>query len=1088
MLFAGEHPIRYCLSLLILLLEVLLLGYLLPSDWFIGQWTSWAASEQFAYFSSLWAVQATLAALVYPIVIAFVTVFLQRRPASEAFLHLYILDSGALVAGLSSLTLVVAMAAQYVLLPTYGISALPVWVSLDAVWFLLNAALTTFFLYRTIEFLRPETQQRSIHRYTINTALPRDVARLNSFQALAQAQSKQWIPAPSYLDDTSPDGPKVMLYGLGFREGSAQGTLNLHERSRLHDVRLWPLRLAVLSWVRAASRQTLQKSPSGPLTKRDAPRLTFPLTPGREYENQVTLAYVDAGPLLKPWQRLLIRWSFVFRPVRRETYGIKVSAILSELEADAREAAAKRDVPAFERAYENLVGLHELLLGASLVVQEDGSIESWAMLPDTSAFFDETLCRGWANTYRSIFQAAIGAMAEEARPIQRLCHLVQHLDGDDLQASPVDVRVSLMQLPPLMMYQLGTWWTHRVEEQGVMDHGPHCMAVLRPPLHRIYEEVLSEFASGWESARDTVTKIPELDEGFDWSAVPALAQLNAAHITETARMLLGAVNRGDQAAAEWLADILSKWWGKFEFQEQPYSLYGKTSFLTIEMLKQDWAELHNELSLSEEDIRWEGGTTIALQRGVLLAALQNFWTDIRLLVLEILLSWLIQGFNSHAQKSLALEIAGGLLVGKQWRQGGTSAESLAGLATTDYLTAKARQYASGGHWRHGYIGLLDKFVERVKDMERPDMISSRIYSFSGADDVESLGDAQLILLGVLSDADWVISDTLRRQLDIWMMRQHRSIEILQSRVNSWLDRIGKPEPYHPIVPNALATQMGKMHDYEAARQRTIKGLESFRNYMEKARADALEAEPVDDIRLQSLASFASKTAFSKETGKFPLNLFAVVEDSRHNLDDLVLSVNQVHKGELTRVELERRAVNEEEWWAALLAKSVSSVVMADVLRACEVREITASDASSYWNVLKTEAARIRASGMTPVLVLNNATKPEWVWQWQHGLPNDKYQRPQGMSVQKRDGRGAGYLCDFDDIEVYVGLPTAGQSVLVARETFKSVSFQLFGPERYVDISAHERSDTKLLYDLKLKFSRRVDAGFAEAVRIVYTAS
>lgn len=69
-------------------------------------------------------------------------------------------------------------------------------------------------------------------------------------------------------------------------------------------------------------------------------------------------------------------------------------------------------------------------------------------------------------------------------------------------------------------------------------------------------------------------------------------------------MLLGAVNRGDQAAAEWLADILSKWWGKYEFEEQSFSLYGKTSFLTIEMLKQDWAELHTELSLSEEDVRW----------------------------------------------------------------------------------------------------------------------------------------------------------------------------------------------------------------------------------------------------------------------------------------------------------------------------------------------------------------------------------------------------------------------------------------------------------------------------------------------------
>lgn len=67
------------------------------------------------------------------------------------------------------------------------------------------------------------------------------------------------------------------------------------------------------------------------------------------------------------------------------------------------------------------------------------------------------------------------------------------------------------------------------------------------------------------------------------------------------------------------------------------------------------------------------------------------------------------------------------------------------------------------------------------------------------------------------------------------------------------------------------------------------------------------------------------------------------------------------------------------------------------------------------------------------------------------------------------------------------LVAAGRSLLLARESFKSVFFQMFEPERFVDLSAHERNDTKLLYDLKLKFSRHVDVGFDEAIRIVYTA-
>lgn len=908
---------------------------------------------------------------------------------------------------------------------------------------------------------------------------------MNTYQVLAQAQTKRWIPAPNYFDEKETDGPKVLLYGFAFREGSVQGTLTLRERSRLYDVRLWPLRLAVLSWLRAA-RQWPHSKAGGQLRSKDWPLLTIPLTPGRVYENTVTLAHVDAGPPLHAWQRALIRWSLAFKPVRREIYGIQVKAILAELEGDAREAASKGDVSAFERAYENLVGLHELLLGASLVKQDDGSVSSWALLPDTSTFFERALYSEWANTYRSIFHAAIDVVADAPRPIQRLCYLVQHLDGPELQASPLEIRENLLQLPSLMMYQLGTWWTHRVEEQGIMDHGPHSMALLRPPLHRVYEEVLSSFASGWESARDAVTEIPDLSEGFEWSATPALVQLNATHIKETARMLLAAVNRGDQAAAEWLADILSKWWGKYDYQEQPFGIYGKTSFLTIEKLKLEWPKLLIELDLGEDDIQWAGGA-LALQRGLLLAALQNFWTDIRLLVIEILLSWSAHELKSATQKSLALEICAGLLMGSQWRKGGNLSEPLTGLTAAAYLTSKVRQYASDGQWRDGYIGVLSKFVERVKDMQRPDMISSRVYSFDGADDVASLRESQLILLALLSDTDWVISDQLRRQLDIWMQQQYKNIEILRAQVEPWLSNIGKPEPFPPIVLAALLARMEKMYDYETARKRTQNGLESLRDYMEKVRAEALVAEPIDDNRLEELSLYASKKAFSREAGRFPLNLFAVVGGGKGNLEDYVLSVNQVRKGELTRVELDQRAANEEEYWSETMARRVSAVVMGDVIRACEVRDISAPDSISYWNALKTEAARIRAAGFNPVLILNNATKPEWVWQWQHVLAGNKYQRPTDMSVQRRDGRGMGYLCDFNDIEVYEGPIPAGQSVLLAREAFKCVSFKEFGPERYVDATVIARSETKLLLDLKLKFSRRVQVGIPEAMRIMYAS-
>lgn len=256
LLFAGEHPLRLAFSLLALQIALLVLAAVLPQDWFTPAWFNWAAAEQLTHFSTVWTIQATLAALVYPIVISFVAVYLQRRPAAEAFIHLYMLDSGGLAAGLSSLGLVVVMGVQYLMLSTWGTAWLPGWAAIDTAWFVLNAALTTLFLFRTVEFLRPEVQARVIQRYTVNVALPRDVQRLNSFQVLAGGIAKGWFPVPSYGDDKAPEGPRLLI-GRGFREGDIQGELRLRAQARLVDVRIWVVRLVVESWYPSQSEADL---------------------------------------------------------------------------------------------------------------------------------------------------------------------------------------------------------------------------------------------------------------------------------------------------------------------------------------------------------------------------------------------------------------------------------------------------------------------------------------------------------------------------------------------------------------------------------------------------------------------------------------------------------------------------------------------------------------------------------------------------------------------------------------------------------------------------------------------------------------
>lgn len=1084
-LFAGEHPVRFCASVLLLLLVCAGLGLVLPEDWFSPVWSSWQASEHLTHFSTLWSVQATIAALVYPIVIAFVAVFLQRRPFAEAFVHLYILDSGALASGLSSLSLVVVMAVQYVLLSTHGTAVLPLWVAFDSAWFLLNAVLTTYFLYRTVEFLRPEVQSRLVSRYTVNVALPRDVRRLYSFQVLARSQTKGWIPAPSAYDEKTTEGPKVLLSRFSTGRGESQGWLEIREPSRLVDVRLWMLRTVVSSWMRAARRQ-LPPPVGGSMPYRKSwPVLTVPMSPGMEYTQRLSIASVESGPRLRRWQLQLLRWAYVFQPVRTERFGIGVQAILSELEHDARAAAAVPDNEAFERAYEALLGLHEVLLEACLVTNEDDLQDSLALLPDVGTFAERPLHEVWSDSYRSVFTAAIGSMERDTAPARRLCHLVQHLDSTGLRSSPLQVRQHVLRLPPLMMYLLSLWWVRRVEEQGVMEHSAHQMVVLRAPTRRVYDEVVSTFVGGWESARQVIADVPEGKDEFDWANAADLGRLHSAHLHETARMLLAAVARGDQLAAEWLADVLSKWWGPFAFTNEPFAIYGKTTYLTLEHLRLDWPAVCDLLGIKEEDFRWREGKAV-VQRAVLLAALQNLWTDIRLLVVELLFAWAAEN-SPPPSESLAVAVAAGLLAGRQWRSGGEQSEPLSQMGPAVFLDALSRQFASDGKWRSGYIGTLDQFVSRIKDMERPDMITSRVYSFSGADDVASLTQETALLFAFFSDGEWGPNEGLRRQVDRWFGRQYESVDILHTKVPTWVESLERLDEPHRTLLGDVLRKVDKSSDVSERVARAVAGVRSILEFIEGRRVEVLAAEPVEPERLDQLGRFASEKAFRKESGRFPMQLFESVQYEDSPLVDFTLTSRGVRKGELTRTEMDQRAGNEASFWAETMSRQVAAVVLRDVIGACQLSQIRVKDAAAYWAVLKAEAAGIAARGERPILLLDNATRPEWVWEWQHAdYGAQKHSKPEDLQVQRREGRGDGYVCDFNDIEIYVAPITPGQSLLLPREVFDDVTFQQFGDHRFVEAEVAE-TENKLLVDLKMRFSRRVTVRARPGFWLVYGA-
>jgi len=405
--FAGEHPVRFAVSLFALYAAWLGLVLLLPDSWSFASWQEWGSSEQLSYFSALWSVQATVAALAYPIVIAFVAVFLQRRPAAQFLVDLYFLECGALPAGLSAMCLVLVMGVQYVYLAAYGASAVPMWVLLDSIWFVGNVALTTWFLYRTIEFLRPVSQGDAVRRYLVNVALPREVRRLYPAARYEQLLKSGILPLPIEGDSENNGQPKIAVMSYLPAEFVDQVVLRANGARYVKAIRLWPFTLVALGWMKASRMGKPPRDGVSLTTLHRGGLLLLPLRPGQEVSGEIVVARVQSGSRLLAWQRLLIRWAYVTSPITPEMRSARVRDVLDELATFAQTALAERKRANFIRSYSELCELCRLLFAAALFEDSNRNTDSWANLSRPEEFFARQLHAQWMEPFRDLYTLSV---------------------------------------------------------------------------------------------------------------------------------------------------------------------------------------------------------------------------------------------------------------------------------------------------------------------------------------------------------------------------------------------------------------------------------------------------------------------------------------------------------------------------------------------------------------------------------------------------------------------------------------------------------------------------------------------------------
>ena len=1079
----AEHPLIWLLLVLIILCVVSAGLCFAPGGWLPKVPINFTRTDLIMYFSVLWSIQGTVAALVYPIVIAFVTLLLQRRHSAKSILHIYLHDSAGIGSGLSALFLLILMALQYLCLTLIRVETGISWLFVDGFWFLANLGLTSFFLYRTFEFVRSPRRAEIVRRYATNVTWPQELREHLASHFFVSAVREKLLPGPDYSSEAEEKVPSVWLGPSGLSIGVPTVEILVPPDSRLIDIRFRFLKWSTTLWLRRAFRGglTKEKESSKPLLFRyhnETPVLLYPVDPGSTYSGNTVVCQVIGSVPVSWVERLFIRWAFKFRrsPSPLE---LTTSDILDDLKAEALLALQAGELQTFSDAVDELVDLYILLIEASAFKNTEGNLDNYAGVSDRHHVFGRPVYKSWSRRFVDLFEAASDRVSSNEAFFVDLISVPGSLFSRLGDFAQPDILAHFVELPPVLFRRLASWWVKTLEQQGVTEHDANNASSLRPPFFGTYDSILREFVGLWESLKNDQFP-PRTDETPSWSDLREAGRYFDYHLHATAAMVIECVLRGDKTGAEWTLDVLLKWFPELQFHFDAHSYFFRLEkLITFEVTGRSWEETKGVLDVEEG-----GYIQGSAPKGLFAVALRNYWIDVCCVVAYTLGAW---GKDCSSDRSLLVRILSALVYGEAPRSGGLDVGSVKPVSNAnDLFIAILRQYHSEGAYRRGYRARLDRLVERLAEATKGKMVPGRIYSGSGVDDLDSVRDGQFILLTLLVPEGWNPIAEVEQTMRKWVREDDAKLRELVNDLREWKERVAKPDfaGYKELFEHVKGSRPGT--SFNEATARLSAGIDELITKVEAIRAEAIRDLPVNEAHLEEVGKWASARGFSKTSGAFPLPLFGVVSTSGKELQSRSLVLRGVAKGEYTEPPMAQRAVNEEEWFGEMVQKHVAASVLEEVLKRLTPQEEDGKSPDVYWEQMKRYADHTIRAGKHAILLIENRTVPHWIYEWTDPYRKRPEETPPDLEVWRDpELKSDSYISNVNNIAVYRAPIPQGASYLLAAESFKSLTFTLLSNNNFVHVEALPSGAETAVIDLRLTWRFAIELDAYPAVKLNY---
>jgi hypothetical protein len=766
-------------------------------------------SELFEWQGVVLGGQLTVIGVVYPLVVALISILFQNKSAKKIIFPIYQKYSGFMFAGLSGLTLSCFIVAGFLVRPMIGEHIYVAVCITSALWLFSNLLLTAWFFVKTFRMLDENSREAIVFRFSIHEAGEVDVRRRIKKVLLDNAVHN------NLMVNHNNDVMEVMNYKYS-SDAYSGITRKVKREEGVKDVRFWLLNTAIWLQVYILKLKKVRK----------AKLVVNPFRANRTDDEMIVARYY--GFVINPVVKVLIKLSFSFiKEVPQVEIGL--SSVLNGFVGPANDALRDNDVKEFTEATNKLSLWHLEIAQALSFKNNDGNLDNWLLLTENGMWGRDYL-NELLREYRQLAREAVKRIPETSHFYTEVLHLHKRIffGRDSLIKQEI---YSLIQGSYYMWYLLVEWRSYSSESRDLR-------------IANKYEDILYDFVGAWEDWLMFIEPRSKRTGDID-KVYPAFI----VHLEFTASTVISALRFDNFEAAGWGVDMLINWLGKLSRDDhwhlecQWRSNLINHNFLSFEPDSEIW-------QLIVKDSEYDHLAAFDL-------SFKNAHIDLRVITACYML--IKPGDDKPDQ---LVKYIKALLSGTRIHPSSSVGQSHDITNAGELLGAyiRHRDYrpygeVSYGDWLSSILGSFGRLYEERR-------ISGRIYSGWGASDPRSMNTAYVQIALSMSVKPWTLSREWEEALLSDYFR-HMDRESIISDLREWINIAREKQNSILIEPD----------DLESYKVNFIKSIEVVIKKIGEVHNDTIVNAKIDHDRLIQFGVAGSIIFRKEDKPLFPLVLF-----------------------------------------------------------------------------------------------------------------------------------------------------------------------------------------------------------------------